>query len=275
MSDSDAKNQDEEPSIEEILASIRQIISDDEDEDDSSKGEKEAPTVEAEVPEADSKPEAKPEKKPAPEQAKPSTKQEEKDIPLEPIAPEVQAEPAQQNDEDEDDDDILDLNEIVEDNNDKTDNDMDSASDASDKIMPDQDDDIFGTGAYDGMIDFDEDDKDTSIDMTEDDDDDGQDKDVFDSLPDEEILSVDSFEENAEDAFSVLTNETVGAVEQSISKLAASIQISNRPGNTLEDMVQQILRPMLRDWLDTNLPPMIEQLVQDELEKIIKKTMRR
>ncbi len=37
---------------------------------------------------------------------------------------------------------------------------------------------------------------------------------------------------------------------------------------TLEGLVVDILRPMLKDWLDQNLPPMIERLVAKEIQKI-------
>lgn len=38
--------------------------------------------------------------------------------------------------------------------------------------------------------------------------------------------------------------------------------------NTLEDIVREMLRPMLKEWLDTNLPPIVERLVERELEKL-------
>ena len=34
---------------------------------------------------------------------------------------------------------------------------------------------------------------------------------------------------------------------------------------TLEDMVRELLRPMLKEWLDDNLPPLVERLVRDEI----------
>lgn len=37
---------------------------------------------------------------------------------------------------------------------------------------------------------------------------------------------------------------------------------------TLEGLVREMLRPMLREWLDTNLPPLVEKMVAREIAKI-------
>lgn len=39
-------------------------------------------------------------------------------------------------------------------------------------------------------------------------------------------------------------------------------------GRTLEDLVQEMIRPMIKDWLDKNLPAMTERLVRKELERL-------
>ena len=39
-------------------------------------------------------------------------------------------------------------------------------------------------------------------------------------------------------------------------------------GNTVEAMVADMLRPMLKDWLDTNLPAMVEAMVAKEIRRI-------
>ena len=40
-------------------------------------------------------------------------------------------------------------------------------------------------------------------------------------------------------------------------------------GPTLEDMVRAELRPLLKEWLDTNLPPVVERLVRAEIERVV------
>lgn len=41
--------------------------------------------------------------------------------------------------------------------------------------------------------------------------------------------------------------------------------------NSLDDIVKELLRPMLREWLDSNLPPLVERLVERELQKIARR----
>ena len=40
-------------------------------------------------------------------------------------------------------------------------------------------------------------------------------------------------------------------------------------GPTLEDIVRSELRPLMKEWLDANLPPMVERLVRAEIEKVV------
>jgi cell pole-organizing protein PopZ len=37
---------------------------------------------------------------------------------------------------------------------------------------------------------------------------------------------------------------------------------------TLEDLVQDMLRPMLKGWLDEQLPALVERLVRAEIERV-------
>jgi hypothetical protein len=39
-------------------------------------------------------------------------------------------------------------------------------------------------------------------------------------------------------------------------------------GRTLEDVVRELLRPMLKDWLDENLPTIVEAAVAQEVDRI-------
>ncbi len=54
--------------------------------------------------------------------------------------------------------------------------------------------------------------------------------------------------------------------ETSDSPFAAASPNGETP---IERMVRESLRPMLREWLDTNLPPIVEQMVKTELERIM------
>lgn len=196
---------EEEPSIEEILDSIRQIISEDDDEEgeeavDTPEPAKEpeeetAPNVpldqsavdeiDFDAPEPEVTPEPEPEPEPTPEP--------------EP-EPEVTPEP-------EPEDDVLELVDRV---------------DETDEM---------------------------DVDL--------RDEEVSEPEPSPEpIEESDIFTSKAETA-------AVGAITQLVKKTAVE-----RGGVTLEEIVRSELKPMLRDWLDNNLPSLIERLVSEELERV-------
>ncbi|MFN4089627.1 MAG: DUF2497 domain-containing protein [Alphaproteobacteria bacterium] len=39
-------------------------------------------------------------------------------------------------------------------------------------------------------------------------------------------------------------------------------------GHTVEDLVRELMRPMLKEWLDANLPSIVDRLVRQEIERI-------
>ncbi len=41
-----------------------------------------------------------------------------------------------------------------------------------------------------------------------------------------------------------------------------------RGGPTIEDLVREEVRPLLKDWLDNHLPPLVERLVRQEIERV-------
>ena len=43
----------------------------------------------------------------------------------------------------------------------------------------------------------------------------------------------------------------------------------HRGGPTIEDVVREELRPLLKTWLDVNLPPLVERLVRAEIERVV------
>lgn len=46
---------------------------------------------------------------------------------------------------------------------------------------------------------------------------------------------------------------------------------SFRSGSTLEGLVVESIKPMLKDWLDKNLPTLVQSLVEKEIRKLIPK----
>lgn len=47
--------------------------------------------------------------------------------------------------------------------------------------------------------------------------------------------------------------------------------VADSSGRTVEQFIEDILRPMLKEWLDENLPPIVERLVQKEIQKIARR----
>jgi len=64
----------------------------------------------------------------------------------------------------------------------------------------------------------------------------------------------------------LLSADSDAAVSGAFSALAHTILAQN--ARTLEDLVAEMLRPMLRDWLDENLPALVERLVKDEIQRV-------
>lgn len=66
---------------------------------------------------------------------------------------------------------------------------------------------------------------------------------------------------------SSLMSEAAGAqVARSFGELAAAIDGSER--RSLDEIAEEMLRPMLQDWLDDNLPTLVERLVREEIERV-------
>ena len=64
----------------------------------------------------------------------------------------------------------------------------------------------------------------------------------------------------------LLSRETSAAVDSAFNALAQTVLVQN--AGTLEDLVREMLRPMLKSWLDDNLPGMVERLVRAEIERV-------
>jgi uncharacterized protein len=64
----------------------------------------------------------------------------------------------------------------------------------------------------------------------------------------------------------LLSQETSAAVDSAFNALAQTVLVHN--ARTLEDLVREMLRPLLKSWLDDNLPSMVERLVRAEIERV-------
>ena len=70
----------------------------------------------------------------------------------------------------------------------------------------------------------------------------------------------------APDDHALLSNATTAAVDSAFNSLAATVLGHN--ARTLEDLVKEMLRPLLKSWLDDNLPGLVERIVRTEIERV-------
>ena len=75
----------------------------------------------------------------------------------------------------------------------------------------------------------------------------------------------------------LVSTRSADAARQSLEALSAAITpASTAPvpaasaagARTMEEVVMEALRPMLKDWLDTHLPDMVEAMVAKEISRI-------
>jgi uncharacterized protein len=191
-----AKSQ--EPSMEEILASIRRIIAD----DDATKTTQRWP----EPPKAEPPPAPQPSYSPPP-----PPRIEAEASPAEPAAPDQSS-------------DILDLTETM------------AASMPQPSAMPNPQ---FRT--IDGSSDV-----------------------GFDEMSDKPAAP--AVPHGGADRGHLVSSETSAAVDSAFNALAQTVLVQN--ARTLEDLVREMLRPMLKSWLDDNLPGMVERMVRAEIERV-------
>lgn len=76
----------------------------------------------------------------------------------------------------------------------------------------------------------------------------------------------------------LLSPSAAAIAEAAFDDLAGALQAAGGAsiggGRTLEDLVRDMLRPMLKDWLDRNLPALVERLVRQEIERVRRAAMR-
>lgn len=105
---------------------------------------------------------------------------------------------------------------------------------------------------------------------------------------DDPVLELGAFEQAREESRSasdadndssdpLIAEDSVDSVRSSLEALAAlsmpgkAPQIVRSGETSLEGLVREMLRPMLKNWLDDNLPPLVEQMVASEIRRITRK----
>ncbi|PZQ20884.1 MAG: DUF2497 domain-containing protein [Sphingopyxis macrogoltabida] len=102
------------------------------------------------------------------------------------------------------------------------------------------------------------------------------DEDVLDLHQEEETAAVSAETARAGPAEELISAASADAARQSLEALTAAIAPAAAPAanaapasaRTMEEVVVDALRPMLKQWLDDNLPPIVETMVAKEISRI-------
>lgn len=111
-----------------------------------------------------------------------------------------------------------------------------------------------------------------SIIQTDDDDDD-----VLDLGAIGEAIGEDDDMAVADSQAPLIADNAASSISESLAALAvmaeprAAPQIVRSGETSLEGLVREMLRPALGEWLDKNLPPLVEKLVAAEIARIVGK----
>jgi cell pole-organizing protein PopZ len=93
---------------------------------------------------------------------------------------------------------------------------------------------------------------------------------VFDEIPEPPRAEASRMAERPRHAplteQAIISSATAAAVDSAFNALAQTVLVQN--AKTLEDLVKEMLRPMLQHWLDNNLPTLVERLVRQEIERV-------
>lgn len=77
-----------------------------------------------------------------------------------------------------------------------------------------------------------------------------------------------------EDTSDLIGPATAAAAAASVGSLLRAVSSERsspiyRGGPSIEDVVREEIRPVLKEWLDTHLPPLVERLVRAEIERVV------
>jgi uncharacterized protein len=94
---------------------------------------------------------------------------------------------------------------------------------------------------------------------------------------DDEILELTEIAESEQENEILLDNNKAQSLARSFSTLqtlaepGAAPQIVRSGETSLEGLARELMKPMLKEWLDTNLPALVEAMVEREISRITKK----
>ncbi len=94
---------------------------------------------------------------------------------------------------------------------------------------------------------------------------------VVPEMVDDDVLELnerapDTMVDDVTDIVSPAAAEASRSALSSLSRLIVKPAVEG--GDTLEGLVREMLKPMLKDWLDANLPEVVERVVAQEVARI-------
>lgn len=92
---------------------------------------------------------------------------------------------------------------------------------------------------------------------------------VYDHAPQDHYYEQPVYAQPAQTA--LVSPQTAYSAQSSFQNLADSIMARATGDRGLEDMTRDLLRGMLKTWLDDNLPDLVERLVRDEIERVARR----
>ena len=69
----------------------------------------------------------------------------------------------------------------------------------------------------------------------------------------------------------LMSTNTADAANSSFNQLADTLMARALGERTIEDMTQDLLKGMLRSWLDAHLPSLVEKLVREEIDRVARR----
>ncbi|MCB9991814.1 MAG: DUF2497 domain-containing protein [Rhodospirillales bacterium] len=102
---------------------------------------------------------------------------------------------------------------------------------------------------------------------------DEEEEEIYEPPPRVEIDMQDSDDDDDDDGDSIFTDSAESAAFEGFAALASKTALDRKGtgSTTIEDIVREMMKPMLREWLDVHLPPLIEKIVQRELRKVARR----
>lgn len=69
----------------------------------------------------------------------------------------------------------------------------------------------------------------------------------------------------------LISSRVAQQAQNSFQHLAESLMARATGDRSIEDMTRELLRGLLKQWLDDNLPQMVEQMVREEIERVARR----